>query len=825
MLGAQHGTCKLTVTMTRIRSNKFRLVFSLFLLMAAVFASASAQEPAGEKPLAAQVKDWQALLDRYEKTLAKGEVDDDRLVEIRAELASLRLEVRSAADLARPLVQSARDELAALGPPPGEGEPPEAAGIAAKRKAIAERLANMEGSLKEADLVITRAEGMTQRLQALRRTRFTERVLSRGPSPLSPAVWRKGIQEMAEGAASLRQDFAAWLTGEGAAAQLGQMRWRLPLAVLTAVVIAWPLRLWFVRRFGYVELTAEPSYGQRLRTALVTGVIRTLIPSVAVLALYLGFTAGDLVSDRVQRIIEPLAAMLVTFFFVVAFCRAALAPGEPLWRLVALGDPGAKVIARIVTAMTAVFAIDAVVNVWGERFEWSVELMALHNFVTGLSIALLLLVLLRRRIWESELGTARWPGLRYALTLLVYAIPIAALPGYVVLSRLLAIQLVLSIGLYVLVTVLTKIGDEFVNHTLSEHAIVGRHLRSNLEVSPEGIDALNLWLTGLVRLGIGLAGILALLVLWGAGGSDLSSWLYEAVFGFKIGNITVSLADLAFGLLLFGGTLILTRFVQRTLEHRILPRTRIDPGVQHSIRTAVGYLGFTLALITLVSAAGFDLSQLAIIAGALSVGIGLGLQNVVNNFVSGLILLAERPVKVGDWIVVGEIQGYVKKISVRATEVLTFDSASVFIPNSELIAHPVTNRTYADKVGRIVVPVSFTYGTDARKVCETLMRVAAAHPKVLRQPGPSVFFKEFGSSSMNFEVVAFVADVDTMKSVTSELCIEIDAACRREGLSMPYPQRDVHLDFDPEQLSWLLDRLGAPPLSPDAPGAPRSNGV
>lgn len=235
----------------------------------------------------------------------------------------------------------------------------------------------------------------------------------------------------------------------------------------------------------------------------------------AVLALYLGFTAGDLVSDRVQRIIEPLAAMLVTFFFVVAFCRAALAPGEPLWRLVALGDPGAKVIARIVTAMTAVFAIDAVVNVWGERFEWSVELMALHNFVTGLSIALLLLVLLRRRIWESELGTARWPGLRYALTLLVYAIPIAALPGYVVLSRLLAIQLVLSIGLYVLVTVLTKIGDEFVNHTLSEHAIVGRHLRSNLEVSPEGIDALNLWLTGLVRLGIGLAGILALLVLWG----------------------------------------------------------------------------------------------------------------------------------------------------------------------------------------------------------------------------------------------------------------------------------------------------------------------
>ncbi|WP_228719927.1 DUF3772 domain-containing protein [Methylococcus geothermalis] len=800
--------------------NLLRIIQSLPLLLAAIFAPACsfAQEPAGERPLAAQVKDWQALLDRYEKTLAKGDLDDDRLVEIRAELGSLRLDARAAADQARPLAQAIRDELAALGPPPGEGEPPEAPGIAAKRKAISERLANMEGSLKEAELVITRADGLAERLQSLRRTRFTERVLTRGPSPLFPSVWRKAFQEIREAAAAQRQDFEDWLARDSTAAKIDLMRWQLPLAVLVAVLIAWPLRLWFIRRFGYVEVTTEPSYGQRLRTALVTGIIRTLIPSAAVLAIYLGFTAGGLLSDSVRYVVQPLATMLVVFFFVVACCRAALAPGEPLWRLISLGDDSARVIAHIVTAMTAVFAIDAVVNAWGKRFEWSVELMALHNFVTGLSIALLLLIILRRRIWESEVGTTRWLGLRYTLTLLVYAIPIAALPGYVVLSRLLAIQLVLSIGLYVLVTVLGKIGDEFVSHMLSERAVVGRHLRSNLDISPDGIDALSFWLTGLARLCIGLTGILALMVLWGAGGSDLSAWLYEVVFGFKIGNITVSLADLAFGLLLFAGMLILTRFVQRTLEHRILPRTRIDPGLQHSIRTAVGYLGFTLALIMLISAAGFDLSQLTIIAGALSVGIGLGFQNVVNNFVSGLILLAERPIKVGDWIMVGDVQGYVKKISVRATEVLTFDRASVFIPNSELIAHPVTNRTYADKVGRIVIPVSFSYGTDARKVCEVLMQVAKSHPKVLRQSGPFVFFKEFGPSSLNFEVIAFVADVDTMKSVTSELCIEIDAACRLEGLTMPYPQRDVHLDIDQEQLSRLLAGLSAPQLRPAAPG-------
>lgn len=793
--------------------NTRRLMPALPLLFAMLCAPwlIRAQETGADRPLAAQVKDWQTLLDRYEKTIAKGDLDDDRLVEIRTELASLRLQTRAAADLAQPQAQAIQEELATLGPPPAEGAPAEAPGVTGKRKAIGERLTQVEGSLKEAELVIARADGLTEQLQNLRRTRFTQRVLTRGPSPVSPAVWRKAFQEVSEALSAQRQSFDAWRTQDSTAAKLRPLRWQLPLEVLAAILIAWPLRLWFVRRFGYVAVGAEPSYGQRLRTALVTGVIRTLIPSAAVLAIYPGFSLGDLLSDSVQDMVRPVAAMLIVFFFVVAFCRAALAPGEPLWRLVSLGDSSARVISRIVTAMTAVFAIDAVVDTWGERFAWSVELMALHNFVTGLSIALLLSVILRKRIWESEVGTAHWQGLRYALTLVVYAIPLAALPGYVVLSRLLAIQLVLSIGLYVLVSVLGKIGDEFVSHTLGKDAVVGRHLRDNLEISPNGIDTLGFWLTGLVRLSIGLAGILALLILWGAGGSDLSAWLYEVVFGIKIGKITLSLADLLFGILLFGGMLAATRFVQRALEHRILPRTRLDLGLQHSIRTAVGYLGFTLALITLISAAGFDLSQLAIIAGALSVGIGLGLQNVVNNFVSGLILLAERPVKVGDWIVVGEIQGYVKRISVRATEVLTFDSASVFIPNSELIAHPVMNRTYADKVGRIVIPVAFTYGTDARRVCEVLMQVAKSHPKVLPHPGPFVFLKEFGASSINFEVVTFVDDVDIMKSVNSELCIEIDAACRREKLLMPYPQRDVHLDFDQEQLTRLLARLGAAP--------------
>ncbi|HWP01556.1 MAG TPA: DUF3772 domain-containing protein [Methylococcus sp.] len=798
----------------------FRILFpgALFLLLAAAFLPVSlyAEEPAASRPLMSRVKDWQAILERHDKALNKGDVEDDRILEIRTELVSLHSEARTAIDQAIPEVESIRQELATLGPAPAEGAPPEAPNVAERRKSIQDRLAKAEGAIKEAELVITRADRLIERVQALRRTRFTERVLTRGPSPLSPEVWRKAIEEARTGFALQREQFAAWLSSDTTTAKIRARRWQLPLGVVLAVIMAWPLRRWLIRRFGYVTLVGEPSYGQRLRTALVTGILRTLLPSAAVLALYLGIASGDLLPDTLLTVVRTTAFMLVMFFFVVAFCRAALAPEAAPWRLVQVGDPFALTVSRIVTALAAVFAIDAIIGTWSGVFEWSIELTLLHHFFIGALISALLLHILRRRVYEPEFGQNRWLGLRYALTLLVYAIPVSALLGYVVLSRLLAIQLVLSIGLYVLVRLLNKIAAEIVEQVCDERSPIGMRLQNALGLSAQGLGTVGFWLTGLVQLVITLGGVLALLILWGAGRSDLQAWLHTVIFGFKVGEITISLADLLFGLLLFLVLLTATRLIQRTLEQRLFPRTRLDPGLQHSIRATVGYIGVLIALGISISAAGFDLSHVALIAGALSVGIGFGLQNVVNNFVSGLILLVERPIKVGDWIVVGDVQGYVRKISVRATEVLTFDRASVFIPNSNLIAAPVMNRTYADKVGRIVIPVGFSYGTDARRVHEVLLQVARSHPDVLPHPAPMVLFKEFGASSLNFEVVAFVDDVDKLRAVTSDLCTEIDAACRREGLKMPFPQRDVHLDFDPKRLERLLAALREPPSEPAA---------
>jgi small-conductance mechanosensitive channel len=200
-----------------------------------------------------------------------------------------------------------------------------------------------------------------------------------------------------------------------------------------------------------------------------------------------------------------------------------------------------------------------------------------------------------------------------------------------------------------------------------------------------------------------------------------------------------------------------------------------------------------LAALVAIDTAGIDLSGLAIIAGALSVGIGFGMQSIVSNFVSGLILLVERPIKVGDWIVVGQDQGTVKRISVRSTQIQTFSNASVIIPNSELIAGRVTNWMYKDRSGRVELPIGVAYGSDTAKVREVLVGCAKAHLGVNAWPEPYVVFMDFGDSALLFQLRFFIRDMNTCLSISSDLRFAIDAAFREAGITIPFPQRDVHV--------------------------------
>jgi potassium-dependent mechanosensitive channel len=263
------------------------------------------------------------------------------------------------------------------------------------------------------------------------------------------------------------------------------------------------------------------------------------------------------------------------------------------------------------------------------------------------------------------------------------------------------------------------------------------------------------------------------------------SSLRGAFFGFKVGEVTISLATVVIALLIFGLGFAVTRVVQGWLDTTFLPATDLDAGLRNSIRTAFGYLGFFVAAALALSYLGLSLDRIAIVAGALSVGIGFGLQSIVNNFVSGLILLWERPIRVGDLVVVGDGEGHVRRISVRSTEIETFDRSTLIVPNSNLISGVVRNRVRGDRTGRVIIAVNVLRNQDPARAAELLAGCAENHPDVLKNPPPRVVFKKIGDTWLEFELVAYVADVNLQQSVQSDLNFALFRCLTQEKIMPP----------------------------------------
>lgn len=287
-----------------------------------------------------------------------------------------------------------------------------------------------------------------------------------------------------------------------------------------------------------------------------------------------------------------------------------------------------------------------------------------------------------------------------------------------------------------------------------------------------------------------------LLFAWGYTQEEITFFWNSAVQGVEVGGQLISLEIVWIFLVVIVIGYLLTRIGRVVLNQYVLPYTKMDQGLKSSVLKIVSYLGLGITFLLAISFAGIDLTNLALVVGALSVGIGFGLQEVVSNFISGLILLFERPIKEGDWIEVGSTSGTVRKISVRSTTIETFDRAEVVVPNKDLMAQAVKNWTLGTRVGRIIIPVGVAYGSDVGKVQEILLEIASEHPAVSDDPPPSVAFMRFGADALEFDIRAILTDVNFMISARSEINFTIAKRFEEEGIEIPFSQRDIWLRND-----------------------------
>jgi small-conductance mechanosensitive channel len=283
----------------------------------------------------------------------------------------------------------------------------------------------------------------------------------------------------------------------------------------------------------------------------------------------------------------------------------------------------------------------------------------------------------------------------------------------------------------------------------------------------------------------------------------ISSFL---ALGIDVGNLHLDLGDILAFVATLWVALLISRLLRFVFMEDVVPRAEWPKGIPEAIAALSHYAIITIGFAVALVAANIPMDRIALLVSALGIGIGFGLQNIVNNFVSGLILLFERPLAVGDTVEMGPLLGEVKRIGIRASAVRTFDGAEVIVPNSELVQSQVVNWTLSDRTRRMEVKVGVRYGTDPEKVLPLLRAAAATHPEVLQEPPPTALFREFGDSSLNFSVRFWIAEHERFLSVWSEVTVAVNKALAEAGIEIPFPQRDLHLKTVTEGAEAALGR-------------------
>ena len=326
--------------------------------------------------------------------------------------------------------------------------------------------------------------------------------------------------------------------------------------------------------------------------------------------------------------------------------------------------------------------------------------------------------------------------------------------------------------------------------------IIGIRMRGFLNISRDQgkskLGVYQLFFDALFWIGF----LMIIFQVWDPTGTVLGTISSYATDGIPMGDIRIIPTNIIAGIIAFVVLTAITGWVKVWIEKRWLRQITADRGARDALVTIVGYAGFTISLLVGLSIGGINITGLAVVAGALSVGIGFGLQSIANNFVSGIILLFERPIKSGDFISVGDVEGYVRKISIRATEIETLDNQDMLIPNAELVSGRVTNWVLHNPYGRLKLKIGVAYGSDVKKVISILQDIASSNNQVItdgRASPPKALFMGFGDSSLEFELRVRILDIKKRYDVLSELNLGVNDAFIKEAIEIPFPQRDIHI--------------------------------
>ena len=666
---------------------------------------------------------------------------------------------------------------------------------AQKRKELNQSLSYAHGQAKQADLLMSQARNLAT-LLAQRRLETKAKGLMQRTLPLySPLLWEHGVTSIQAGFTQIMTDCKK--IGSALFSVLSTSTIMLSFvmnSVLTLITLGVIMTLIYRRVYCPIDPNTTNLF-HRLLYALTRFTLMAVLPFLAVWSVALFLNKTFFLGQAF-----PFLMVLSALWGAYVIVSLLFSTRHPQKRLIPVPNFAAKRLA----CLTYLFACLVILNAFfmAIRLHFPLPFTVSTEFILRTMAVLMGLFLLNKKTgllsyiapiqslhYKTQQQILRY--IRYTATFIFITNPVFVFCGYSQLAHFLFMNFLLS-ALFLMI--------ELFLHMLCYEGLsrlIGKDEKNTSDttvlLSSRDKELLHYWLLVGCDLILMITGLIGILLIWGLDRQDLIRGIKTLFLGFTIAGYHFSLIAIFLSLLLFASFFFVTRLIQHVLNKRIFPYTHLDLGVKNALHQGVGYIGLTLGFLMAIGMIGINLKSLALIAGALSVGIGFGLQNIVSNFIAGIIVLIERPVKLGDRIIIGQDEGVVRRISVRATELEASDGSSIIVPNGELISGRVRNWTFRNPLTKVDILVGVAYDSDTQKVTNLLLEAARAHPRVLTEPAPTVYFMNFGPSSLDFRLNVCVDQIEFRASVNSELHYAINTLFSEQGITIPFPQCEVHL--------------------------------
>lgn len=658
-------------------------------------------------------------------------------------------------------------------------------------------LGSVEAQLREDGKVAAEIEDAWNRITESRRALFSKRLFAYSLSPLSPAFWSELLDRALPQLGDKLADLGAVISADEVFGD-----WETNVVVVLFLLSTGLAIFWISKRLSRVMLArwhrfaVRADVAPRRRAAVHALIDMTLtvfsIPLIIVLLIVLNesvdFTPGS--ADSIAfRVLGAIAGYLIGS----GVLRAMVAPDDPAHRLLAVSDRTASIVARTGRASILFYAADLIFNEFAIAAHFRVVISEASTMVTVTACCTLLaLALIRLSHVEASADTEAMPAATSAiyfsvLTPLVWAVVVAslasvlvgftALGGFLV-GRLIVTGLLLALGWVMLICIdaLSITRDD-----IRRSPRLAR-LSRTLALQPDALALGSVILSGLLNVVVVAAMVFVVVGPWNLAYGEFNPFR-DAFLGYSLADVRNLIGSAGLAAITAIAGVALTRVGTGWLDRQVLPQTRLDAGARYSVITVVTYGGLLVTLLLALSQLGLNPQSLTVVAGALSVGIGFGLQSIVSNFVSGLIVLAERPIRVGDIVSVKGEEGRVKKISVRSTLIATGDRTDLIVPNTDLITSIVRNKTLTDVSQRLRLSMAFEKDTDLGLVRDILIAVSGRHPNVAAEPGPVLLLTKLGES-LEVEARVFLLDVALGDATRSELNLVLLEFFRRSGIRL-----------------------------------------